>query len=106
MNATIKEQQWYDDPFGWYAKHDKPELLGIKLNDTIALDFLQGLYDVYIAFKRSNKERALKDLNVLATLVIALGYGDEAVQELLVDEFNSKDMDDELNKLLEGDDNE
>jgi hypothetical protein len=108
MGSTIKEQEWYDDPFGWYEKHDRPEMLGIKMNEYVALDFLQGLYDIYQGFKTKNKEKAMKDARVLATLLIAscTGYGDEAVQELLVDEFNSKDIDAELNKILEGDDDD
>ena len=108
METDIKEQEWYNDPFGWYEKHNKPEMLGLKLNDHVALDFLQGLYDIYQSFKRSNKSKAIKDIKILATLVIAscTGYGDDAVQELLVDEFNSQDIDAELNKILEGDDDD
>lgn len=106
--STIKEQDWYHDPFGWYARNDRPEMLGIKLSNSVALDILQGLYDVYKTLQYKNKERALHELKILAVLVIAscTGFGSEAVEELLVEEFNDRDFDKELNKLLEGESNE
>jgi hypothetical protein len=104
MPQGIKEQEWYHDPFGWYVKHDRPEMMGVKLTNKVALDFLQGLYDVWKRLEANNLNGAKKDLSVLATLVIAscTGFGEEAVEELLVDELYSKNMDEEINKLLEG----
>lgn len=105
--AGIKEQDWYRDPFGWYVRQDKPEMLGVKLTNNVALDILQGLYDIYKTLKSQNKEKALEELNTLAVLVIAscTGYGSEAIEELLVDEFNDKDIDGELAKMIEGESN-
>lgn len=108
MSQSIKEQEWYNDPFGWYVKHDRPEMMGVKLTNKVALDLLQGLYDVYRRLLAKNLNSAKRDLEVLATLVIAScnGFGEEAVEELLVDELYSKNMDEELNKLIEGEQHE
>jgi len=104
MPNGIKEQEWYYDPFGWYVRHDQPEMMGIKLTNKVALDFLQGLYDIWLRLEDKKLEQAKKNICVLATLVIAscTGFGQEAVEELLVDELYSKNIDDELNKILEG----
>lgn len=103
-HPSIKEQEWYSDPFGWYVRNDRPEMMGIKMTDVVALDLLQGLYDVFKSLDAKRYGQAKKDACVLATLVIAscTGYGEEAVEELMVDEFNKKDIDKELNKILDG----
>ena len=108
MSQGIKEQEWYKDPFGWYVKHDRPEMIGGKLTNRVALDMLQGLYDVHRRLVAKNLNGAKRDLEVLATLVIAScsGFGEEAVEELLVDELYSRNIDEELNKLLEGNEDE
>lgn len=108
MSSKIKEQEWYNDPFGWYLKQDKPEMMGVQLTNKVALDVLQGLYDIYQRLLNKNVKGAKRDLEILATLIIAscTGYGDEAVEELLVDELYSRNIDEELNKIMEGEQHE
>ena len=102
--TDVRQEEWYKHPFEWYEKMNKPELYGVRLTEVVALDFMQGLYDIYQSFKTGNKQKAMHDAEVLATLLIAssLNVGEEVVQELLSDEFNTIDVDDAVERLMNG----
>lgn len=106
--TDVRQEEWYKHPFEWYEKANKPELYGVKLTEVVALDFLQGLYDIYQSFKINNREKAMHDAEVLATLLIASSFnvGQEVIEELLSDEFDTLDVDNEISKLMNGEYND
>jgi len=97
----IQDEPWFKDPFGWYEEQNYPEIVGIQLTEEIALDFLQGLYTIYQMLKQGNKERAARDTEQLAVLLLAsaFDYGQEAMDRLVELEFNDIDIDKEFAKL-------
>lgn len=101
--SNVKEEQWYKDPFGWYNEHNHPELLGVQLTERVGLDFMSGLYDIYLSFKQKDYEGVIKHTEILAKLLIAgaLGYGAEVIDELLVEEFDSFDIDQAFKDMTE-----
>ena len=104
----VTEERWYRDPFGWYEEQNHPELYGIQMTNTVALDFLAGLYDIYTSFKKHNVEKAIRHSEILATLLIAsaTNVGSEVIEELISEEFNEMDFDKAISNLIEGmDDN-
>lgn len=103
MNKDIKKEQWYKDPFGWYVSHGKPEVYGVQMTPKVALDFLQGLYDIYESLKKHDKEHAMRETEILATLLIASAFdvGHEVIEELLIEEFEEIDVDEAFAKLVE-----
>lgn len=103
--SNVTEEQWYKDPFGWYEKKQYPEIYGVQMTKTIALDFLAGLYDVYLAFQKKKYDHAVANIELLATLLIASAHnaGDEVINELLSREFSNMDFDAEIAKFIEGD---
>jgi DNA polymerase III epsilon subunit-like protein len=104
MIDDVKKEKWYDDPFGWYLEQNQPEIYGLQLTKNIALDFLAGLYDIYESFKRNNVQGAIHDTEILATLLIAAAHnvGEEVINEIMSDQFNSMDFDKAINDLIEG----
>lgn len=100
---SIKEQPWFHDPFTWYREASNPPMYGVQLSKNVALDFMVGLCDMYDAFIRNDKKQAMHDARVLAVLLIASAfeYGEEAVEELLTEEFSQVDIDDAVAKLIE-----
>ena len=103
--TNVKNEPWYADPFGWYEKENRPELLGVQLTDNVALDFLQGLHDIYLSFKDKHYDKAVKDTEVLAKLLIASAYdlGQEVIEELLAEEFDDIDIDKAFQEMVEED---
>lgn len=101
--TNVKEELWYKDPFGWYEQNNKPEIYGVQMTENVALDFLHGLNDIYISLKANEKEQAARDAEILATLLIAsaMRVGQEVIEELLSEEFDSLDIDKEVMKLTE-----
>lgn len=100
--SKITEEKWYSDPFGWYEEKQFPEIYGVQMTKTIALDFLAGLYDIYLSFKKNNYEHAIKNAEILATLLIASAHnvGNEVIEELLTEEFSNIDFDEEIAKFI------
>jgi hypothetical protein len=97
----VVEEPWFTNPFEWYEQEEEKFTISLPLTETKALDLLAGLHDIYLGFKRNNKEEAIADLNALATILIAhtLGYSEEVVEELLVIRANNN-MDDFLAEVL------
>lgn len=98
----ITKEEWYERPFDWYEKHKDRKILGIAVSRNHTLDFMQVLADIYEGLVTNNKQQAIEDIEVLATLLIAtsLGYSEHVVEELLVRNLND-DMDKFLDDLLE-----
>lgn len=78
-------------------------MIGVELSNNVALDLLQGLYDVYIEFKNNNITEAINNLEILAVLLIAstMDVGEEVIEELLSKEYSNYDFDSALTKLVE-----
>lgn len=100
---NIKDEPWFSDPFGWYEQENYPEIVGIQLTDKIALDFLQGLYQIYQLLKRNQRSEAIKDAETLAVLLLASAYdyGQEAMDELVEQEFADIDIDAAFAEMIE-----
>ena len=100
---NIKDEPWFSDPFGWYEQENYPEIVGIQLTDKIALDFLQGLYQIYQLLKRNQRTEAIKDAETLAVLLLASAYdyGQEAMDELVEQEFADIDIDAAFAEMIE-----
>jgi hypothetical protein len=83
-------------------------MAGVILTDTIVLDFLQGLYDIYQDFKDNKIDSAAHNAEVLAKLLIAaaLEMGDKVIEELLAEEFSNYDIDNALKKLIDEENND
>lgn len=83
-------------------------MVGVELTSNIALDFLQGLYDVYIDFKNKNLTEAINNLETLAILLIAstMDASEEVIAELLSKEYDSYDFDSALTKLMTEENND
>lgn len=102
MSSSIVNKPWFTSPFEWYEQEEDKFTISLPLTETKALDLLSGLHDIYLGFKRNNKDEAIADLNALATILIAhtLGYSEEVIEELLVMRANN-DMDAFLADVLE-----
>lgn len=83
-------------------------MLGVELSSNIALDFLQGLYDIYVDLRDNKRDEALNNLRVLAILLIAgsLDVGQEVIGELLSEEFANFDIDKAFQDLIKEENNE
>lgn len=83
-------------------------MLGVELSSNIALDFLQGLYDIYVDLRDDKRDEALNNLRVLAILMIAgtLNVGKEVIDELLAEEFANFDIDKAFQDLISEETNE
>jgi hypothetical protein len=81
---TIRDEPWFDDPFAWYEKENYPEIVGIKVTEKVALDFLQALYQIYKLLERNDRKKAMEDAKQLAILLLAsaFDYAEEAIDEL------------------------
>jgi hypothetical protein len=99
----IKDEPWFNDPFGWYERENYPEIVGIQLTDKVGLDFLQGLYQIYQLLKRNQREDAMKDAVTLAVLLLASAYdyGQQAIDELVEQEFAEIDIDAAFKEMTE-----
>jgi hypothetical protein len=103
--VSIKDEPWFKEPFKWYEIEGKPEIVGIQLTETVALDFMQGLYDIYKLLLRNNREQAVADTETLAVLLLASAYdyGQQVIEELITEEFSNTDLDAAFAKLVEED---
>lgn len=83
-------------------------MLGVELSSHIALDFLQGLYDIYVDLRDNKHNEALNNLRILAILLIAgsLDVGQEVIGELLSEEFANFDIDKAFQDLIKEETNE
>jgi hypothetical protein len=100
---NITEERWFHDPFGWYKEEGRPQIYGVQLTDNVALDFMEGLTDMYEGFERRQYDKAMHDARVLATLLIAsaMGVGQDTIEELLSEEFATIDVDAAFKDLVE-----
>jgi hypothetical protein len=100
---SIKDEPWFNDPFEWYEKENYPEIVGIQLTEKVAVDFLQGLYQLYQLLKRNQREQAMKDAKTLAILLLASAYdyGQEAIDDLVEKEFADIDIDAAFKEMTE-----
>lgn len=83
-------------------------MAGVILTDTVVLDFLQGLYDIYQDFIKDNIESAKRNAEILAKLLIAgaLDVGQEVLEELLAEEFDQFDIDSAFKELIDKENND
>ena len=100
---SIKDEPWFNDPFGWYEKEKYPELVGIQMTETIGLDFLQALYQIYKLLERNDKAKAMEDAKQLAILLLAsaFDYAEEAIDELVIKEVTETDIDAAFAEMIE-----
>jgi hypothetical protein len=92
---SIKDEPWFNDPFNWYEQEGYPEIVGIQVSDRMALDFLQALYQIYKLLERNQRDHAIEDAKKLAVLLLAAAfdYAEEAIDELIQQEFADTDID-------------
>lgn len=100
---NIKDEPWFNDPFKWYENEGYPEIIGIQLNDNVALDFLQALYQIYKLLERNQRNHAIEDAKKLAVLLLAgaFNYADQAIDELIQQEFAETDIDAAFAEMIE-----
>lgn len=99
----IKEEPWFEHPFDWYEKENYPEIVGIQLTEGVALDFLQALYQIYKLLERNDNKKAMTDAEELAVLLLAsaFNYAEEAMDELVIKEVGSMDIDAAFAEMVE-----
>jgi hypothetical protein len=99
----IKEEPWFEHPFDWYEKENYPEIVGIQLTEGVALDFLQALYQIYKLLERNDNKKAMADAEELAVLLLAsaFNYAEEAMDELVIKEVGSMDIDAAFAEMVE-----
>jgi len=99
----IKEEPWFEHPFDWYEKENYPEIVGIQLTEGVALDFLQALYQIYKLLERNDNKRAMADAEELAVLLLAsaFNYAEEAMDELVIKEVGTMDIDAAFAEMVE-----
>ena len=99
----IKEEPWFEHPFEWYEKENYPEIVGIQLTEGVALDFLQALYQIYKLLERNDNKKAMADAEELAVLLLAsaFNYAEEAMDELVIKEVGSMDIDAAFAEMVE-----
>jgi hypothetical protein len=99
----IKEEPWFEHPFDWYEKENYPEIVGIQLTEGVALDFLQALYQIYKLLERNENKKAMEDAEELAVLLLAsaFNYAEEAMDELVIKEVGSMDIDAAFAEMVE-----
>lgn len=101
--GNIKEEPWFNDPFGWYERERHPEIVGIQITDRIGLDFLQALYQIYKRLEHNDKKKAMEDAKQLAILLLATAfdYAEEAIDELIIHEVAATDIDAAFAEMIE-----
>ena len=99
----LKEEPWFEHPFDWYEKENYPEIVGIQLTEGVALDFLQALYQIYKLLERNDNKKAMADEEELAVLLLAsaFNYAEEAMDELVIKEVGSMDIDAAFAEMVE-----
>jgi len=99
----IKEEPWFEHPFDWYEKENYPEIIGIQLTEGVALDFLQALYQIYKLLERNDNKKAMADAEELAILLLAsaFNYAEEAMDELVIKEVGTMDIDAAFAEMVE-----
>jgi hypothetical protein len=99
----IKEEPWFEHPFDWYEKENYPEIVGIQITEGVALDFLQALYQIYKLLERNDNKKAMADAEELAVLLLAsaFNYAEEAMDELVIKEVGSMDIDAAFAEMVE-----
>lgn len=102
---SIREEPWFEHPFEWYEKEKYPEIVGIQVTDAIALDFLQALYQIYKLLESNNRKKAMEDAEQLAVLLLAsaFDYAQEAIDELIIKEVGTMDIDAAFAEMVEED---
>jgi hypothetical protein len=100
---TIRDEPWFEDPFAWYEKENFPEIVGIKVTDKVALDFLQALYQIYKLLERNDRKKAMEDAKQLAILLLASAFdlAEEAIDELIIKEIGDTDIDAAFAEMIE-----
>ena len=100
---NIKEEPWFEHPFDWYEKENYPEIVGIQVTEGIALDFLQALYQIYKLLESNNRKKAMEDTEQLAVLLLAsaFDYAQEAIDELIIKEVGTMDIDAAFAEMVE-----
>ena len=100
---SIKDEPWFEDPFKWYEDQGHPEIVGIKVTDKVALDFLQALYQIYKLLERNDRTKAMEDAKQLAILLLAsaFDYAEEAIDELIIKEIGDTDIDAAFAEMIE-----
>jgi hypothetical protein len=101
--VSIKDEPWFNDPFNWYEEQGRPEIVGIKVTDNVALDFLQALYQIYKRLEHNDNKKAMEDAKQLAILLLAsaFDYAEEAIDELIIHEVASTDIDAAFAEMIE-----
>jgi hypothetical protein len=102
---SIKDEPWFNDPFDWYEREGYPEIVGIAITDKVALDFLQALYQIYKLLERNERKKAMEDAKQLAILLLAsaFDYAEEAIDELIIKEVGTIDIDAAFAEMVEED---
>jgi len=100
---NIKDEPWFNDPFAWYEDQGHPEIVGIKVTETVALDFLQALYQIYKRLENNDNKKAMEDAKQLAILLLAsaFDYAEEAIDELITKEIGDTDIDAAFAEMIE-----
>ena len=100
---NIKDEPWFNDPFAWYEDQGHPEIVGIKVTETVALDFLQALYQIYNRLEHNDNKKAMEDAKQLAILLLAsaFDYAEEAIDELITKEISDTDIDAAFAEMIE-----
>lgn len=100
---SIKDEPWFSDPFKWYEQEGYPEIVGIKVTDNVALDFLQALYQIYKLLERNERTKAMEDAKQLAILLLAsaFDYAEQAIDELIIKEIGETDIDAAFAEMIE-----
>lgn len=85
----------------WDYIRDNPRILGLPISENNGLDLLSALRDIWVEMQ-TNPKAASEMLTIMVSVILAsiMGHGEEAVEEVLVQDamFN---FDKEAKKVLD-----
>lgn len=85
----------------WDYIKDNPRILGLPISENNGLDLLSALRDIWVEMQ-TNPKAASEMLTIMVSVILAsiMGHGEEAVEEVLVQDamFN---FDKEAKKVLD-----
>jgi len=105
VNFYDNSTNWLDHPFDWWVKNNEPPLAIFQLTQKSGVNLMAALHDIYVSIFEHDNKKALMEMEVLASSIIAKSIDEvdlllEKVTEATVSEI---DFDDELIKMLKED---
>jgi len=105
VNFYDNSTNWLDHPFDWWVKNDEPTLAIFQLTQKCGVNLMAALHDIYVSIFEHDNKKALMEMEVLASSIIAkcIDKVDLLLEKVAEATISEIDFDDELIKILKED---